>query len=75
MEERNHNMEILDRPLYQSYRVDGNVLAGEYPGDKYGEKAETKLNQMFHFGVRHFVDLTEKGELTAYADLLPADST
>jgi len=75
MEGDNHYKEIIDSPLYQSYRVDGNVFAGEYPGDKYGEKAETKLNQMFHFGVRHFVDLTEEGELTPYVDLLPADCT
>jgi protein-tyrosine phosphatase len=30
---------------------------------------------MHHFGVRHFIDLTEEGELTPYADLLPADCT
>lgn len=68
-------MEILDRPLYQSYRVAGNVFAGEYPGDKYGEKAETKIRQMVHFGVRHFVDLTEEGEMNPYAQLLPDDCT
>lgn len=49
MEGKNHNMEILDRPLYQSYRFAGNVFAGEYPGDKYGEKAETKIRQMVHY--------------------------
>ena len=68
-------MEIFDRPLYQSYHVDSNVFAGEYPGDKYGEKAETKIQQMVHFGVRHFVDLTEEGELNPYAQLVPDDCT
>lgn len=40
-------MGMIDRPLYQSYHVDGNVFAGEYPGDKYGEKAETKEQEAF----------------------------
>lgn len=66
---------FVTRPLYQSYNLCGNVFAGEYPGDKYGEKAEQKLRQMIHFGVRHFVDLTEEGELTPYAHLLPPDCT
>lgn len=66
---------FVNRPLYQSYCVAGNVFAGEYPGDKYGEKAETKIRQMVHFGVRYFVDLTEEGELNPYAQLLPDDCT
>lgn len=65
---------LRNRPLYQSYYTGiTNVYAGEYPGDKYGEKAETKIRQMHHFGVRHFIDLTEEGELNPYAHLLPAD--
>ena len=66
---------FISRPLYQSYYLGRNVFAGEYPGDKYGEKAERKLQQMMHFGVRHFVDLTEEGELKPYACLLPPDCT
>lgn len=67
---------MLQKPLYQSYYIGSkNVFAGEYPGDKYGEKAETKLQQMILFGVRHFIDLTEEGELTPYAQLLPPDCT
>lgn len=67
---------MLQKPLYQSYYIGSkNVFAGEYPGDKYGEKAETKLQQMIRFGVRHFIDLTEAGELTPYAHLLPPECT
>lgn len=66
---------FVSRPLYQSYYLGGNLFAGEYPGDKYGVKAECKLQQMIHFGVRHFVDLTEEGELNPYAQLLPPDCT
>lgn len=65
---------FVSRPLYQSYYVDRKLFAGEYPGDKYGELAETKLKRMRHFGVRHFVDLTEEGELNPYRQLLPSDT-
>lgn len=68
---------FINRPLYQSYEVCGNgiIYAGEYPGDKNGEFAKHKLEHMHHFGVRHFIDLTEEGELTPYNHLLPKDTT
>lgn len=67
---------MSNKPLCQSYFIGSkNVYAGEYPGDKYGEKAETKLQQMINFGVRHFVDLTEEGEINPYAHLLPSECT
>ncbi len=67
---------FVRRPLYQSYYLNTrNIFAGEYPGDKYGEKAEKKINQMVHFGVRHFIDLTEEGELHPYSHLLPKGCT
>ena len=69
---------FINRPLHQSYEVSvagGAVYAGEYPGDKYGEKATGKLKRMYHFGIRHFIDLTEEGELCPYNHLLPSDTT
>lgn len=63
------------RPLNQSYKVSEHLWAGEYPGDKNGETAKEKLEQMYAFGIRHFIDLTEKGELVPYDHLLPADVT
>ncbi len=65
---------FVSRPLHQSYYVDGSLFAGEYPGDKYGELAVAKLKRMHRFGVRHFVDLTEEGELLPYRQLLPNDT-
>ena len=62
---------FLSRPCYQSYRVDRKLFAGEYPGDKHAEAAKTKIERMLHFGVKHFVDLTEEGELRPYSQLLP----
>lgn len=68
---------FIDRPLWQSYEVYGNRIfyAGEYPGDKYGEKAEHKIRQMIHFGIKHFVDLTEENEQKPYSHLLPKGCT
>ena len=66
---------FVSRPLHQCYFVGGTLFAGEYPGGKYVELAESKLKRMHHFGVRHFVDLTEEGELRPYRQLLPNDTT
>lgn len=68
---------FINRPLNQSYEVLGNgvIYAGEYPGDKNVEIAKHKIEQMYHFGIRHFIDLTEEGELCPYNHLLPDDTT
>ena len=68
---------FINRPLHQSYEVWGNgiIYAGEYPGDKNGEIAKQKIARMYHFGIRHFIDLTEEGELRPYNHLLPSDTT
>jgi hypothetical protein len=69
---------FINRPLHQSYEVSvagGAVYAGEYPGDKDEEIAKQKIERMYHFGIRHFIDLTEEGELCPYKHLLPSDTT
>ncbi len=68
---------FINRPLNQSYEVtcNGILYAGEYPGDKSEMAAKRKIEQMYHFGIRHFIDLTEEGELTPYNHLLPKDTT
>ena len=70
-------LDFISRPLYQSYevRANGIIYAGEYPGDKSDELARQKIEQMHHFGIRHFIDLTEEGELRPYSHLLPAGTT
>ena len=67
--------EFISRPLHQSYYLHGYLFAGEYPGDKDEETAKRKINNMVHFGVKHFVDLTEEGELRPYSHLLPKGTT
>ena len=66
---------FISRPLYQSYYLHEYLFAGEYPGDKDEEAAKRKIKNMLHFGVKHFVDLTEEGELKPYRHLLPDDVT
>ena len=63
----------VPRPIHQSYPVPGpgRIYAGEYPGDRHPESAREKIAQALQFGVTHFIDLTEAGELVPYADLLP----
>lgn len=71
-------MAFINRPLHQSYEVSVGpeiIYAGEYPGDKNNESAKQKIKHMVHFGVRHFIDLTEEGELRPYAHLLPEEAT
>ena len=68
---------FISHPLNQSFGVQGNGIffAGEYPGDKEEAQAQEKVNRMVHFGVRHFIDLTEEHELKPYSHLLPRSCT
>jgi hypothetical protein len=50
--------------------VPGKLLAGEYPGARDSEDARSRLTEFLAAGVRHFIDLTEVGELEPYAELL-----
>lgn len=62
-------MIILDSPILNSYQVDTNVYAGEYPGDLHNPAEKVKL--FVNFGITHFIDLTEEGELNQYSQYLP----
>ena len=70
-------MDFINKPLPQSYMVtgDGLYFAGEYPGDKDEERARNKIRHMVHFGVKHFINLTEEHELCPYKRLLPKGTT
>jgi protein-tyrosine phosphatase len=46
------------------------LLAGEYPGARDPAEARQRLRRFLQAGVRHFIDLTEVGELEPYAELL-----
>jgi len=58
------------RPIENSYEVTKNIYAGEYPRNKDDESSYVKMKQFESFGITHFVDLTEEGELQPYEHLL-----
>lgn len=58
------------KPTFNSYAVNDWLYAGEYPGDRNEDKAKLKLRQFERFGITHFIDLTEEGELVPYEPLL-----
>lgn len=60
----------MGRPIDNSFTViEGKVYAGEYPGDPVD--ARPKIGRFLKFGITHFIDLTEEGELEPYAGELP----
>jgi ADP-ribosylglycohydrolase len=58
------------RPIENSYEVTKNIYAGEYPRNKDDESSYAKIRQFESFGITHFIDLTEEGELQPYEPLL-----
>jgi len=61
------------RPNSNAYWVrTGQLLAGEYPGAVDSVISASKLEEFLDCGIRHFIDLTEAGELYPYADQLKA---
>lgn len=62
----------MELPIKHSYCVlPGKIYAGEYAGDKVAPLA--KVRQFIAFGITHFVDFTEEGELSPYAQYLPKE--
>lgn len=62
-----------DKPIFNSYKVTDWLWAGEYPGDRNEDAARAKLSQFRRFGITHFIDLTEDGELKPYKHLLDTE--
>jgi ADP-ribosylglycohydrolase len=58
------------KPIRNSYMVMDRVYAGEYPRDLDETKSMEKIKQFERFGITHFVDLTEEGELRPYSQML-----
>lgn len=59
----------MNKPIINSYCViPGKVYAGKYAGDLHNP--ELKVRQLESFGITHFIDLTEDGELNPYTHLL-----
>lgn len=58
------------KPIENSYQVTRQIYAGEYPRNKDEDSSLVKIRQFESFGITHFIDLTEKGELASYENLL-----
>ena len=68
-------MSEIPVPIYNSYKVEGNLYAGEYPGDFDTVQAKNKVRQLLDFGITDFIDLTEADELYPYDCYLPEGIT
>lgn len=65
----------IDKPIFNSYKVNDWLWAGEYPGDKDESVANAKIEKFRDFGITHFIDLTEEGELIPYKPYLDSSMT
>lgn len=66
---------VIDAPIRNSYKVDERIYAGEYPATSNETLGRKELSRFVKFGITHFVDLTEKGELSPYSQWLPNECT
>lgn len=65
------NLCMLRLPIPESYWVEENrLLAGEYPGARDPEAARRRMDAFLEAGVNAFINLTEKGELPSYEEIL-----
>ena len=56
--------EPMPVPIPDSYwLIEGQLLAGEYPGASDEDRARSKLEALLHAGIRSFIDLTEPADL------------
>ena len=62
-------------PIENSYWViEGQLLAGEYPGSLEPGGDNEKIGRLLDAGIRHFVDLTQDGELHPYDEVLRVEA-
>lgn len=58
------------KPISNCYKVMERVYAGEYPRELDEQKSTIKIMRFVLFGITHFIDLTEEGELRPYDQML-----
>ena len=58
------------KPIRNSYKVMEGIYAGEYPREYDDKKSIDKIKQFKRYGITHFIDLTEEGELRPYDQML-----
>ncbi len=61
----------MDTPIPEAYWVEpGFLLAGPYPIPRWTHDTNDRLQVLLDAGIQLFIDLTEEGEATPYADQL-----
>lgn len=65
----------MTRPIDNSFWVLPNALmAGEHPRVESPEETRRRLRRFLFAGVTQFIDLTDKGEMTSYEELLAEEA-
>lgn len=54
-------------PIYNSYRVTENLIAGEYPRNSTEASSQDKIRDLLNYGITAFIDLTVENELEPYS--------
>ena len=65
----------IDTPIRNSYKVDDRIYAGEYPATANEKLGSRDIDRFIRFGITHFIDLTESGELLPYTQWLHKEQT
>ncbi|MBQ4038998.1 MAG: ADP-ribosylglycohydrolase family protein, partial [Bacteroidaceae bacterium] len=65
----------FDTPIRNSYKVDDRIYAGEYPATANEKLGRRDIDRFIRFGITHFIDLTESGELLPYTQWLHKEQT
>ena len=65
----------FDTPIRNSYKVDDRIYAGEYPATANEKLGHRDIDRFIRFGITHFIDLTESGELLPYTQWLHKEQT
>jgi protein-tyrosine phosphatase len=65
----------IDTPIRNSYKVDERIYAGEYPATANEKLGRRDIDRFIRFGITHFIDLTESGELLPYTQWLHKEQT
>lgn len=65
----------IETPIRNSYKVDERIYAGEYPATSSEKLGRRDIDRFIRFGITHFIDLTERGELLPYTQWLHENQT
>lgn len=66
------SLDMSLKPIGYSFRADDRIFAGEYPVNEWDRGIrERQVRNFTSFGITHFIDLTDPGEMPPYECFLP----